>query len=122
MSSLRVGTGPKAPDGVRIYAVGDIHGRLDLLDRLMDLIAGDSAGRDCARTIVVFLGDYADGRRPQPGNLQRPYRGGLPDGRGAARPPGGAFAAPHLAVRAHLPIRQQSDQKAVIKSKKILTS
>ncbi len=60
MSSLRVRTGANAPDGVLIYAVGDIHGRLDLLDRLMDLIVRDSAGRDYARTIVVFLGNYVD--------------------------------------------------------------
>ncbi len=48
------------PDGMRIYAVGDIHGRLDLLDRILDLIGSDSEGRDKAETVLVFLGDYVD--------------------------------------------------------------
>jgi len=26
---------PRVPDGRRVYAIGDIHGRLDLLDRLL---------------------------------------------------------------------------------------
>lgn len=48
-----------APDGVRLYAVGDIHGRLDLLDRLLDMIAQDRRrGETEAR--LVFLGDYVD--------------------------------------------------------------
>lgn len=48
------------PQGVRIYAIGDIHGRADLLrDLLLDII--DDLGRDRARfPIVVFLGDYID--------------------------------------------------------------
>ena len=48
------------PEGMRIYAVGDIHGRLDLLDRLLDLIQSDSEARGAARTHLVFLGDYVD--------------------------------------------------------------
>jgi len=93
MSALRVGTGPKAPDGVRIYAVGDVHGRLDLLDRLMDLIVGDSAGRDYARTIVVFLGDYVDHGPDSNGvvgrliNIRRQRN--LLSGRDPGRPPPG---------------------------------
>ena len=48
----------RAPDGVRIYAVGDIHGRLDLLDRLLAMIdAEPAAGLDVR---LVFLGDYVD--------------------------------------------------------------
>ena len=39
------------------YAVGDIHGRLDLLERLLDLIQIDRNGRDAE---IVFLGDYID--------------------------------------------------------------
>ena len=45
---------------MRIYAVGDIHGRLDLLDRLLDLIQNDNETRGAARTQLVFLGDYID--------------------------------------------------------------
>jgi serine/threonine protein phosphatase 1 len=49
-----------APAGTRLYAIGDIHGRLDLLDGLMDLIESDNNNRSPARTILIFLGDYID--------------------------------------------------------------
>jgi len=48
-----------APEGVRLYAVGDIHGRTDLLDRMIGLIDKDRQGHK-AETIIVFLGDYID--------------------------------------------------------------
>ncbi|MFQ5765163.1 MAG: metallophosphoesterase family protein [Rhodospirillales bacterium] len=54
----------RAPEGSRVYAVGDIHGRADLLARLHRQIiedAGDDAG---LRRVVVYLGDYVD-RGPQ---------------------------------------------------------
>jgi len=51
---------PSAPPGSRIYAIGDIHGRLDLLERLHDLIRADAAESDAARKVVVYLGDYID--------------------------------------------------------------
>lgn len=38
-----------------VLAVGDIHGRADLLDRLVDRIAADDPG-----VALVFLGDYVD--------------------------------------------------------------
>ena len=70
------------PKGSRAYAVGDIHGRLDLLLQLLERIERDDAARAPARTYLVFLGDFVD-------------RG--PDSKGviellAARPP--AFATP----------------------------
>jgi serine/threonine protein phosphatase 1 len=55
---------PLGPRAHRAYAVGDIHGRLDLLDELLERIAADSAARKPARTTVVFLGDLID-RGPQ---------------------------------------------------------
>ncbi len=48
------------PPGERVYAVGDIHGRLDLLDHLLDMIVADEAARPRANTSVIFLGDYID--------------------------------------------------------------
>ncbi len=48
----------RAPDGRRIYAIGDIHGRADLLEALLATIARDSVGAE--RPIIVFLGDYVD--------------------------------------------------------------
>jgi len=43
--------------GKRIYAVGDIHGRLDLLDEMLGRIANDTYAfsGECE---VIFLGDY----------------------------------------------------------------
>lgn len=48
------------PAGERVYAIGDIHGRLDLLDALLDSIRSDSARRDPAETSLIFLGDLID--------------------------------------------------------------
>jgi len=48
------------PDGRRVYAVGDIHGRLDLLERLLAMIEGDSSRRTEAETLIIFLGDLID--------------------------------------------------------------
>jgi len=53
-------TAPSLPDGLRIYAVGDVHGRLDLLTALAAQIDGDIAERPVAEAIVIFLGDYID--------------------------------------------------------------
>jgi len=51
---------PLGPKAHRAYAVGDIHGRLDLLDEMLGRIAADSAARKPARTTIVFLGDLID--------------------------------------------------------------
>ena len=48
------------PEGVRIYAIGDIHGRVDLLDRVLKRIDADLATNPVAHGIEVFLGDYID--------------------------------------------------------------
>lgn len=47
--------------GRLVYAVGDIHGRLDLLDALLDIIAADVAAlAPRERPVLVFVGDYID--------------------------------------------------------------
>ena len=51
---------PSVPDGYRVYAIGDIHGRLDLLDEALLQIESDIDGRKPAQNIVVFLGDLID--------------------------------------------------------------
>lgn len=52
---------PAAPPGQRLYAIGDIHGRADLLDQLHDLILKDRAGADAeTQCIAIYLGDYID--------------------------------------------------------------
>ncbi|MEM9168456.1 MAG: metallophosphoesterase family protein [Pseudomonadota bacterium] len=53
----------KAPDGQRIYAVGDVHGCARELDALMSAIVADAAKSndgDGLTTQLVFLGDYVD--------------------------------------------------------------
>lgn len=51
---------PRVPPGTRVYAIGDIHGRLDLLDRLLDDIRVDAEHSGGQRIVVVFLGDLID--------------------------------------------------------------
>ncbi len=49
-----------APADKRLYAVGDIHGRLDLLDDLLGRIRADIRDRPVPEATVVFLGDLID--------------------------------------------------------------
>jgi serine/threonine protein phosphatase 1 len=51
---------PQLPEGVRIYAVGDVHGRADLLAQLLSQIDSHLAQNPVPRPIEVFLGDYVD--------------------------------------------------------------
>jgi serine/threonine protein phosphatase 1 len=48
------------PEGLRVYAVGDVHGRADLLEAMLDKIAKDMQERPAPEAIEVFLGDYVD--------------------------------------------------------------
>lgn len=49
------------PDGQRVYAIGDIHGRLDLFEDLIGQIERDDARRgDACETTVILLGDLVD--------------------------------------------------------------
>ncbi len=48
------------PPGTRVYAVGDIHGRRDLLDRLLANIQAHAEKNPCADKVLVFTGDYID--------------------------------------------------------------
>jgi len=52
--------GPAGPRGRRAYAVGDIHGRLDLLELLLERIESDIADNPRVKTNIVFLGDVVD--------------------------------------------------------------
>ena len=51
---------PRVPAGRRIYAVGDVHGRADLLSDLFMRIDDDLEVRPTADSVQVFLGDYID--------------------------------------------------------------
>lgn len=48
------------PAGQRVYAVGDIHGRLDLMVALAEAIEADDRARGAADTTVILLGDLVD--------------------------------------------------------------
>lgn len=48
------------PAGSRVYAVGDIHGRADLLTQLHGQIVADAERHAADRYVVVYLGDYVD--------------------------------------------------------------
>ncbi|SOB81078.1 serine/threonine protein phosphatase 1 [Sphingomonas guangdongensis] len=51
---------PRVPSGHRIYAIGDIHGRFDLLADLITKIADEQSALLPMRTHIVFLGDLID--------------------------------------------------------------
>ena len=53
-------SGPAGARGFRAYVVGDVHGRLDLLDRLLAEIDGEIAARPPRKILLVFLGDLID--------------------------------------------------------------
>ena len=48
-------------EGQLVYAIGDIHGRYDLMKALLAQIVADYPGRAAGRRpVVIFLGDYVD--------------------------------------------------------------
>jgi serine/threonine protein phosphatase 1 len=51
---------PSLPSGIRIYAVGDIHGRLDLLTEVFARIDASLEHSPVSQPVEVFLGDYID--------------------------------------------------------------
>ena len=50
---------PNLPEGLRIYCIGDIHGRVDLLQQIHKSIQKDVAGFQGTRKLI-YLGDYID--------------------------------------------------------------
>ena len=59
------------PPGKRLYAVGDVHGRLDLLDDLLGQIRADLLARPIGIAAVVFLGDLIDRGPDTAGVIER---------------------------------------------------
>lgn len=51
---------PSIPEGQRVYAIGDIHGRLDLFAAIAQAIEQDDEARGPAETTVILLGDLVD--------------------------------------------------------------
>lgn len=50
----------RVPEGRRVYAIGDIHGRNDLLLKLLEKIDADDQKRGGADTELILLGDLVD--------------------------------------------------------------
>src|SRR5262245_21886360 len=50
----------RVPDGVVVYAIGDVHGQYHLLESLLARIHTDVELQHHDRRILVFIGDYVD--------------------------------------------------------------
>ena len=48
------------PQGLRVYAIGDVHGRADLLASVHEKIVADARSSARLEKRVVYLGDYVD--------------------------------------------------------------
>ncbi len=71
---------PRIPDDLRIYAIGDIHGRADLVVELLEGIRAHEGRRPkVAETRLVFLGDYID-RGPASRQVIETLLTGIPEG------------------------------------------
>jgi serine/threonine protein phosphatase 1 len=51
---------PRVPKGLRVYAIGDVHGRVDLLDQMFSRIDSDRSRHSGSKAIEIWLGDYID--------------------------------------------------------------
>ncbi len=47
-------------EAATVYAIGDIHGRLDLLERIEAAIMADIAASPMEKPLICYLGDYID--------------------------------------------------------------
>jgi serine/threonine protein phosphatase 1 len=59
------------PGTERLYVIGDIHGRADLLERMIDLIARDLQAAPARNSLTVTIGDYIDRGPDSRGVLER---------------------------------------------------
>ncbi|MGH6658073.1 MAG: metallophosphoesterase [Sphingomicrobium sp.] len=62
---------PEGARGYRAYVVGDIHGRLDLLDDLLGKIHDDIDRSPARKTVIVFVGDLIDRGPDSAGVIER---------------------------------------------------
>jgi serine/threonine protein phosphatase 1 len=62
----------------RLYVIGDIHGRADLLDNIVDKIQRDIDEHERSDCITVTLGDYVDRGPDSKGVLDRLVRNPFP--------------------------------------------
>jgi serine/threonine protein phosphatase 1 len=62
---------PSGPRGHRAYVVGDVHGRLDLLEAMLAMVEADVAERPVRRATLVFVGDLIDRGADSAGVVER---------------------------------------------------
>lgn len=62
------------PEGSRYYVIGDVHGRLDLFEALIEAVEADDRASPPARTTVVLLGDLVDRGPDSAGVVERALR------------------------------------------------
>ena len=79
-SAVQAPRSPRVPAGTVVWAIGDIHGRHDLLRPLVEAIRADLRATDAQKKVVIFLGDYVD-RGPDSREVIR-YLAALPAGDG----------------------------------------
>jgi serine/threonine protein phosphatase 1 len=65
-------------DDIRLYIIGDIHGRSDLLDRIVDEIRRDIKEHGYCECLTITLGDYVDRGPDSRGVLDRLSRNPFP--------------------------------------------
>lgn len=68
----------RVPDGQRVYAIGDIHGRDDLFAQLLEKVEADTAARGKAFTTLILLGDLVDRGPSSASVIERALRLGAP--------------------------------------------
>ena len=61
----------RTPDGMRLYAIGDVHGCDDLLAAAHERIAADLAARPAAEHRIIHVGDYVDRGPNSPAVIER---------------------------------------------------
>lgn len=69
------------PPGMRLYAIGDVHGRLDLLEAMHTRIAAEIAADRPSDWRIIHLGDYIDRGPESCGVVEHLIRAGRDDSR-----------------------------------------
>lgn len=57
---IKAPVSPAVPDEAVVWAIGDVHGRLDLLEPMVSAIMADAQDLPSLSTTAIFLGDYID--------------------------------------------------------------